>query len=419
MVIDCVVVGAGPAGLAASTSLAGLGIEHVVLERARPGETWRTQRWDSLHVNNPGFMNTMLGDQDPGTYLTHQEVVQRLETLASRAPVRTGTDVLGLARLKGQWLLHTSDGPLQARTVVVASGGENVSRVPAMAARLPDRIVQRHAATYRNPSDLPEGAVLVVGSAQSGTQITEDLLAAGRHVWLATCPVGRASAKYRGRDTVRWLDEAGFFEHRLEDLPDPRAVRAVPALLAPGGHNMSLQLLSKAGAGLAGRLVAVEGETLVFDDSTAANIAYADRSAATIRGLIDAHIQAHGLDAPAAGPDPAAPLVELDPPRELRLRSAGIGSVIWCTGYTGAFQWLGKDLTDTAGAPRRQGPTSPAPGVWFIGLRWLIRRTSGNFIGFPKDAEVIANHVRHYLEDTSQRRQASQGRSRRGSTAAR
>jgi putative flavoprotein involved in K+ transport len=397
MVIDCVVVGAGPAGLAASSSLSGLGIEHVVLERARPGETWRTQRWDSLHINNPAFMNTMLGAQDPDTYLTRQEVVQRLEELASRAPVLTDIDVVGLARLDDRWLLRTSGGQIQARTIVVASGGENVPRVPALAGLLPDRIMQRHAAAYRKPSDLPEGAVLVVGSAQSGTQISEDLLAAGRRVWLATCPVGRASAKYRGRDTLRWLDETGFFEDRPEDLPDPLLVRAVPALRAPHGHDISLQLLATAGATLTGRLVAVQGETLAFDDSTAANIAFGDRSAANIRSMIDAHIQAHGLDAPAAESDPGEPPIEIDPPRQLCLRSAGIGSVIWCTGYSGAFHWLGEDLRDSAGAPLRQGAASPAPGIWFIGLRWLIRRTSGNFIGFPRDAEVIANCVRSFL----------------------
>lgn len=395
--IECVVVGAGPAGLAASASLSDSGIGHVVLERARVGETWRTQRWDSLGLNNPGFMNTMLGEQDPDSYLTRLDVVQRLEALASRAPVLTGTAVVGLSRLNGRWLLETSDGPLQARTIVVASGGENVPRLPALAARLPDRILQRHAATYRNPSELPEGAVLVVGSAQSGTQITEDLMAAGRDVWLATSSVGRASAKYRGRDTVRWLDEAGFFEHRPEDLSDPRAVRAVPALLAPGGRDASLQLLARAGATLTGRLVATEGETLTFDDSTAANMAYGDRSAANIRGVIDAHIQTHGLDAPAAVPDEADEPIKLDPPRQLCLRSAGISSVIWCTGYTGAFDWLGEDLTDPAGAPLRRGPVSPAPGIWFIGLRWLMRRTSGNFIGFPKDAEIITDSVRSYL----------------------
>jgi putative flavoprotein involved in K+ transport len=397
MVIDCVVVGAGPAGLAASSSLSKSGVEHVVLERARPGETWRTQRWDSLHVNNPAFMNAMLGDQKPDTYLSRQDVVQRLEELASKAPVFAGIDVVGLARHNSRWLLRTSEGELQARTIVVASGGENEPRVPALAGWLPDRIIHRNAATYRNPSDLPEGAVLVVGSAQSGTQISTDLLAAGRRVWLATCRVGRASAKYRGRDTLRWLDEAGFFEQRPEDLSDPRLVRAVPALRSPFGHDISLQLLAKAGATLTGRLVAVQGETLTFDDGTDANIAYGDRSAANIRSMIDAHIQAHGLDAPAAEPDPSDRPIEIDPPRQLRLSNAGIGSVIWCTGYKGAFHWLGEDLVDSAGAPLRQGAASPAPGIWFIGLRWLLRRTSGNFIGFPRDAEVIANSLRSFL----------------------
>ncbi|OUM42721.1 NAD(P)-binding domain-containing protein [Arthrobacter sedimenti] len=401
MVIECAVIGAGPAGLAASVSLSGFGIEHVVLERARPGETWRTQRWDSLHLNNPGFMNTMLGEQDPDTYLTRLDVVQRLETLASKAPVITGTAVIGLSRLSGWWLLHTSDGPVEARTIVVASGGENVPRVPALASRLPDRIVQRHAATYRNPGALPDGGVLVVGSAQSGTQITQELLAAGRPVWLATSPVGRVWAEYRGRNILRWLDEAGFFEDRPENLPDPRAILAVPALLAPGGHSMSLQLLAQAGATLTGRLVAADGEALAFDDSTAANVAYGDGAAATIRTRIDAHIRTHHIGAPAAGSEAAEQPIEGDPPRQLRLSSAGIASVVWCMGYTGSFRWLGDDLTDANGAPLRRGTASPAPGIWFIGLRWLVRRTSGNFIGFPKDADLIADSVRAYLGATS------------------
>ncbi|MBG6224330.1 putative flavoprotein involved in K+ transport [Arthrobacter sp. CAN_A2] len=345
-------------------------------------------------------MNTMLGAQDPDSYLTRHDVVQRLEALASKAPVITGTAVVGLSHHRGSWHLQTSDGPYAARTIVVASGGENVPRPPALASELPHRISQHHASMYRNPDELPDGAVLVVGSAQSGTQITDELLAAGRRVWLATCPIGRASARYRGRDTVRWLDEAGFFEQRPEDLPDPRAVSTVPALLAPGGRSMSLQLLAKAGATLTGRLVAADGDTITFDTSAADNVTYGDRSAATIRGVIDAHIQDHRIDAPAAEPDEAEQPVELDPPERIRLRSAGISSVIWCTGYTGAFDWLGEDLTDSRRMPLCQGPASPAPGIWFIGLRWLIRRTSGNFIGFPKDADVIADSVRAYLSAT-------------------
>ena len=220
---DCVVVGAGPAGLAASTALAGHGIDHVVLERARIGETWRTQRWESMRINNPGFMNAMLGDQDPDSYLTWREVVQRLDALGSRVPVRTGVEVHGMVRERDRWILGTNGGRLEARCVVVASGGENVPRRPALAAQLPGAIVQRHAAEYTKPDDLPDGGILVVGSAQSGTQIADELSATGRPVWLSTSAVGRASARYRGRHTVRWLCEMGFFDDRTEDLPDPSA----------------------------------------------------------------------------------------------------------------------------------------------------------------------------------------------------
>jgi putative flavoprotein involved in K+ transport len=397
VVMECVVVGAGPAGLAASAALSTVGVEHVVLERARVGETWRTQRWDSLGLNNPGFMNTMLGQQDPDSYLTSQNVIQRLETLGSNVPLRTGVAVLGVSRRNGRWVVNTSDGLLATRSMVVASGGENVARVPGVAGRLPDRIVQRHASTYTNPSELPGGAVLVVGSAQSGTQIAEDLLAAGRRIWLATSPIGRASARYRGRSTVRWLDEAGFFDHRPGDLPDPRGVLAPPALLAPGGRDISLQLLAKAGATLTGSLVAVEGDTLTFDDRAPANVAFGDRSFANIRALIDAHIRDQDIPAPDPDPDEAKQPVDIDPPRRLGLKRAGIHSVIWCTGYTGDFQWLGESLIDSRGRPQRNGPASPAPGLWFIGLRWLIRRSSGNFLGFPKDAEIIASSIRSYL----------------------
>ncbi|MCY7405082.1 MAG: NAD(P)/FAD-dependent oxidoreductase [Cryobacterium sp.] len=397
MVTECVVVGAGPAGLAASVALSERGIDHLVVERARVGETWRTQRWDSLHLNHLGFMNTMLGEQEPNSYLTAGEVVERLEALASKTPLRTAVTVHGLTRVGEHWIVGTSDGPIEARTVVVASGGENVPRTPSWAARLPERIVQCHAASYTNSGELPEGAVLVVGSAQSGMQITEDLLAAGRRVWLATSPVGRAPARYRGKGIYQWLDEAGFFEHRPEDLPDPSVIRAVPPLLGPGGRDISLQLLARAGANLAGRLVAVRDETLTFDDSLAANVAYGDKFVADLRRALDAYITDHDVTAPGPEPDTGSQTVVLNAPRQLSLGHADIGSVIWGTGYTGDFRWLGPDLIDSEGIALRRGAASPAPGIWFVGLRWLIRRTSGNFIGFPRDAAVVADSVHTYL----------------------
>jgi putative flavoprotein involved in K+ transport len=395
--IDCAVVGAGPAGLAASAALTQCGVEHLVLERGRVGQSWRDQRWDSLRLNNPGWMNSMLGEQPPDTYLTASEVVERLERLAAGCPVREGVRVVQLAADGHRWSLRTSDGELRARAVVVASGGENLPRLPQRARALPGRVAQLHAADYRNPGRLPDGAVLVVGSAQSGCQIAEDLLAAGRQVTLATSPVGRAPARHRGRDTVEWLVQCGFFQQRPSDLPDPSVMAAPQPLLAPGGRSMSLQALARAGATLAGRLVAVHGEQVAFDNSAPANIAAGDAFAARIRAMLDQAIRRAGLDTPPVEPDHADTPIELDPPTALDLRAGAVGSVVWCTGYSGDYSWLPPALLDTDGRPRHHGGGAPLPGVWYVGLRWLTHRASGNFLGFPTDAAATAHAVAAHL----------------------
>jgi putative flavoprotein involved in K+ transport len=396
--IDCAVVGAGPAGLAASAALTQRGVEHLVLERGRVGQSWRDQRWDSLRLNNPGWMNPMLGEQAPDTYLTAGEVVERLDRLAAACPVREGARVAQLTADGDRWSLLTSDGKLRARAVVVASGGENLPRIPGLARALPVRVAQLHAADYRNPGRLPDGAVLVVGSAQSGCQIAEDLISGGRRVILATSPVGRAPARHRGRDTVEWLVECGFFQQRPQDLPDPSVMAAPQPLLAPGGRSMSLQALARAGVTLVGRLVAVRGEQVAFDNSAPANIAAGDAFAARIRAMLDQAIRRAGLDTPAVEPDDADTPIDLDPPTALDLRAVAVGSVVWCTGSTGDFSWLPPALRDADGRPRHDGGGAPLPGVWYVGLRWLTHRASGNFLGFPIDAATTAGAVAAHLE---------------------
>ena len=232
--IDCAVVGAGPAGLAASVALAGRGVDHLVLERDRVAGSWRSQRWDSFRLNTAGWMNTMFGDQERYAYAPGGEVVERLERIAAGCPVREGVRVIRLAPAGEGWALATDDGELRARTVVVAVGDQNVPRVPALAGRLPGRVVQLHAAEYRGPAQLPEGAVLVVGSAQSGCQIAEDLLAGGRRVVMATGPAGRVPFRHRGRDILEWLIEVGFMDQRPQDLPDPAMMKA-PCRSSPPG----------------------------------------------------------------------------------------------------------------------------------------------------------------------------------------
>lgn len=302
-----------------------------------------------------------------------------------------------LGRRHGNWLVRTAGGELRARTVVIATGGENVPRTPDLAARLPGRIAQCHAANYRAPAQLPGDGVLVVGSAQSGYQIAEELLAAGRRVVVATSAVGRAPAQHRGRATVEWLVDLGFFDQRPEDLPDPSVTRAPQPLLAPGGRSASLQSLARAGAVLAERITTVDGERIGLDESVTANIEYADRFADRIRKTIDDKIVAHGLDAPPTAPDETVAPVSLHPARALDLRADGIDSVVWCTGYTGDFSWLDPALTDASGQPVRDGAAAAAPGLWYMGLRWLTRRGSGNFIGFPADAAAVADAVATHL----------------------
>jgi putative flavoprotein involved in K+ transport len=394
--IDCAVVGAGPAGLAASAALAARRVDHVVLERGRAGESWRTQRWASFRLNTVGWMNELLGSQPRDGYPTGGEVVGRLERLAAACPVREGVGVARLAPAGGGYALVTDDGELRARAVVVATGDQNRPRRPAIAGALPAWVAQVDTAGYRDPGQLPEGAVLVVGSAQSGCQIAEDLLAGGRRMVLATSRVGRVPLRHRGRETVEWLVEAGFMDQRPGDLADPSVMGAAQPILAPG-RGLSLPALARAGVTLAGRPVAVDGERVAFDDSLAANVAAGDAFVARLRALADESIRRRGLDAPPAEPDEHDRPVDLDPPASIDLRAEQVGAVVWCTGFGGDFSFIDPGLVTAEGTPVRTDAAGPVPGLWYLGLRWLRRRCSGILFGFPGDAAVVADAVRAHL----------------------
>jgi putative flavoprotein involved in K+ transport len=398
---DCVVVGAGPAGLATSAAMRARGIEHLVLDRGRVGQTWRTQRWDSFQLNTPGSMNQMLGGQAPGAYARHAEVIERLDVLAAAVPARENCAVTGLTPAGDGYLLRTSAGEIRTRAVVVASGDQNVPSVPVLARGVPDGIAQLHTAGYRNAGQLPAGTVLVVGSGQSGCQITEDLLSAGRRVVLATSPVGRVPAGYRDRDTLAWLVEVGFFDQRPGDLPDPAAMRAAQPIVAAGGRSLSLPALARAGATLAGRVVRITGDEVVFDASAPANVAVGDSFAARVRAMVDEVIARRGIDAPAAQPDDTDEPAELDPPAALDLTAGDISAIIWCTGFTGDFSWLDPGLRGADGKPLRDGVAALAPGLWYVGLWWLTCRKSAIFHGFPHDAATIADGVLAHLRSAT------------------
>jgi putative flavoprotein involved in K+ transport len=389
----CVVVGAGAAGLAVSRRLADAGLDHVVLERRDTGDTWRNQRWDSFRLNTPGWMNTTLGTLPPSWFSDRNEVVRLLDEEAASLPVRTHTPVLEVDHNGSRYVVRTPDQEIRASAVVLASGLQNVPRIPAQAGLLTPRVLQLHAAEYRNADQLPQGAVLVVGSAQSGCQIAEDLTLAGRRVYLSTSPVGRLPWTYRGRELLGWLVDCGFWDQRPQDLADPADTRRRTPVVASGGRSLSLPILARLGVSLLGRVDSIHGETVTFEGSVTDNVEYGDVTASRLKALADAFIARHGIDAPEPEADPGAGPVDQVASPELHLADADINTVLWCTGFTGDLSWVKLPILDQAGSPRNDRCGTPVPGMWFVGFPWLTRRCSGIFHGLPTDANEVAQAV--------------------------
>ena len=412
--LGAVVVGGGTAGLAAAWHLGRAGVAAVVLERDRIGETWRSQRWDSFVLNTPAWYSRMPGDPEPApgerdSFAPASALVERLERYAAQhgIRVRTGTTVVRVVAGGGpeDGLVVSADGPegredLPVPSVVVASGILNVPRVPAIARSLPSGIRQLTAASYRRAADLPPGAVLVVGSAQSGVQIAEDLVADGRVVYLCTSSVGRSPRRYRGRDMFEWLAQAGFFDRTPDQLPEPRTrFPANPQVsgVGPLGHTVSLQSLAGLGVTLLGRPREVTGDRLLLDDTLGANIALGDRVSADLKRLADDFIAATGPTSAPVEPDPAdephPDPASVHSPAELDLERAGIGAVVWATGFRGDFSYLPRAVVDYEGQPVHERGVTTLAGLFLVGFPWLTKQKSGIINGVGEDAERIAGLV--------------------------
>lgn len=411
MDLDAIVIGGGQAGLAAAWHLKEAGLRFLVLERGRVGEAWRSQRWDSFRLNTPSWMNELPGapyeGDDPGRYVGCRELVALFESYVERfdLPVRTGANVTRVTPhpdgpgFAVTWTEGGAPSRSSARHVVVAAGIQSVPRVPAFAEDLPARIARLHIADYRNADALPDGAVVVVGGGQSGTQIAEDLAEAGRTVHLCTSRVGRLPRRYRGRDILEWAVPMRYFEMRREDVPDPAMIHA-PQPMTSGvggyGHTLSLQRLARQGVRLLGRAVAVEGEILRVDDSLRDNVRFADEKSAEILGVIDRFLEQQGIDAPPREPDPddePDPHLGENAPTHLDLRAAGVGTVLFATGFTGDFSWIDAPVTDADGRPLHENGASPVPGISFLGFPWLTRRASGLVHGVGADAARIVERI--------------------------
>ena len=416
--IETLVVGGGQAGLAMSEHLSNCGVPHLVLERYRIAERWRSERWDSLVANGPAWHDRFPGmefsDTDPDAFPPKEKVADYFVAYAEKiaAPIRCGVEVKEVQRHMGRpgFRVETSDGVIEANSVVAATGPFQRPVIPAV---VPEDagITQIHSNAYRNPEQMPEGAVLVVGAGSSGGQIADELLRAGKRVYLSVGPHDRPPRSYRGRDFVWWLGVLGKWDAAALEPGTEHITISVSG--AHGGHTVDFRRLATQGMTLVGRTESFKDGVMHFATDLAGNLAQGDANYLSVLDEADAYIARNGLDLPQ---EPEARIIDPDPQcvtdpiLELNLAEAGITSIVWATGFAVDYSWLKVNAIDQEGKPRHQRGISAEPGVYFLGLPWQSRRGSSFIWGVWHDAKFLADHIatqRKYLAyNTSAQRES-------------
>jgi len=405
--VETVIVGGSQAGLAMSYWLTQRGREHVILERGRIGERWRSERWDSLTLLGPNWLNGLPGfdyeGDDPDGFLPRDGMVRRLEAYAARynAPMRCGVEVTSLQQKPGitRYLLQTGSGEtLEAVNVVVATGPYQKATVRPSSSTLPPDVVQLSSTSYRNPAQLPPGGVLVIGSASSGCQICEDLHKNGRPVFLSVGLCQRNLRRYRGKDSTWWNYHMGSFDLSPEIAGAYEARYGVPAQITGvgGGHDLDYRRFEAEGVTLLGHLRGIEDGMPQFAPDLAETIRLWDESLANWKGHVDAYVEKAGIDAP---PNDAPPLpgpevrAAADPILQLDLRALGITSVIWANGFAYDFGWIKVPAFDGTGRPIHRCGVTAFPGLYFLGLKFLSKVKSPFIFGVGDDAAYLAEQI--------------------------
>jgi putative flavoprotein involved in K+ transport len=403
--IETLVIGGGQAGLAMSHHLKGRGLPHLVLERGRIGERWRSERWDGLKFQFPNW-SVRLPDfpfphHDPDGFADLSTIVEFIDAYAAfvAPPIRCGVNVARLSQDGAGFLAETSDGMIAADNVVVATGPYQRPILPDLLRDEPD-LFQVHASGYLNPEQLPAGAVLVVGAGASGAQIAEELLRAGRRIFLSVGQTVRLPRRYRGHDLIWWFEQLGIFDK----LPEERGpIRVYPAISgAYGGHTVDYRRFAADGITLLGRVAAVRDRVLEIGPGLGKRLAEADLYYAAFLDMADEHARKHGLDLPE---DPEAraklpnPICVTEPIRRLDLRAEGINAVIWATGYGVDFGWIDVPVFDGGGIPIQRGGVTEVSGLYFLGLQWMSRMASSFMSGVGDDAAVLADHIAARLKN--------------------
>jgi putative flavoprotein involved in K+ transport len=400
---NTVVIGAGQAGLAASYYLKQYGVDHLVLEKEAIGASWR-RRWDSFTLVTPNEMCNLPGfaynGRDPAGFLGRDDVVDYLERFAAvfDPPLRAGVCVTAVTPDPvGGYIVATDQGSFRCRNVIVAVSIFHQPHIPACAAGLPPEIVQLHSSDYRNPGQLPEGAVLIVGSGQSGAQIMDELHMAGRQVYLSVSRAGGVLRRYRGKDTFTWMRALGVFDTSVHDLDSPAERFEAHNHVSgrDGGKTINLRRYGRHGVRLLGKVTTIRDGRIFLADDLGDNLRLADKISSQLCQMLDRRIAAQGVVAP---PPTAEELMAeswepADTPRELSLADAGIRSLIWATGYRFSFSWIQGAAVDEYGYPLQEQGVAPQPGLYFVGLHWLNKFKSGLLYGVGEDANHVATHI--------------------------
>jgi putative flavoprotein involved in K+ transport len=399
--VDTIVIGAGQAGLSTSYHLSRLGREHVVLERGRVAETWRTQRWDGFYLNTPNWAQRLPGHEysgpEPDAFASLAAVIAYLDDYAQAigSETRACVEVTRLRRdSDAGYVVETADGELRSSNVVVATGAYQRPTPAVVAEQAPEDVFQLHTSEYRRPEQLPAGAVLVVGGGQSGCQIAEELLQAGREVYLAVGSCPWIPRRYRGREIAHWLVDSGLADQTVDTLPSAAAKLACnpPVSGNDGGHDCNPLWLTHGGAKLVSRVEGFDAGKVRLVGDVGETLAKAAEISNDLLGKIDAYVDDAGLDLPPGervdGHTSSAVVA-----RELDLHADGISTVLWANGFRPDYAWIDLPMADELGWPVQSRGVAEFPGLYFVGVHWLHKRKSSLFLGVGEDAEYIAEHI--------------------------
>jgi putative flavoprotein involved in K+ transport len=402
---DTVIIGGGQAGLAMSRCLTEYQVDHVILERGRVGERWRSERWDSLRLLTPNWQSRLphfhYKGSDPDAFMTMPEFVRHLENYAEsfEAPLQTGTNVQIVEQLdNGRFRIATDNGDWSAHNVVVATGFCDLPRVPSFSAAIPGNIIQIVPSDYRNPAQVARGGVLIVGASATGLQIADELAQAGRKVTLAVGTHVRVPRRYRGKDILYWMDAMGGFSAPGDPAEERKS--PPPQLVGtPENRDLDLAGLQNNGVRLVGRATSVRGDRIYFADDLKVNVETADTQMMGLLAKIDEYIESSGSPAPSANHGSITAVKVPTAPSMIDLRTENIKTVIWATGYARRYPWLKVPVLDERGEIRHEGGIAPEAGFYVLGMRFQRTKGSNLIDGVGRDAETLSKYIVERIRD--------------------